>query len=893
MRGRPRALVLLVALVLTGGLTLTDEPATMAGTRLAADVKIRGDLVRLVNGSATLDPRIAGLVPGYAAGELPYLVLLNEPFDAAHQATLDGLGVRTLHRYRTVDLVAVASAPSGVSNVAALPWVTSLSPIELITTLADHEVDQSRGTTADVGAPPWWDRGVTGTGVRIAILDTGIDATHPDLDDLDFRAWSGLLHGPKVISERDFVGGECRPGAQDGHGHGTHVAGIAAGTGEGTPVPSDDGRYAGIAPGAQIAAAKVLTDAGTGLNSDLIAAMEWAAMPAEDLITGCAVGADIVNLSLGSESRPDRLNSGADVDMVSYVMNRLTVRYGTLFVVAAGNSGPYVGSVLEAAGSAAQALSVAATAKDYDVNHDDTLAGDACAGWRHPGGGPTCAAGVGDQPSSIDSFSSRGPSGDVWLRPDVAAPGYDIVSTQASTGTQLAGNDQNAGTRTDPLYATASGTSMATPATVGSAALVLDAYRQRYGTDPRGGSGLAGLPVGRATLLRAGLMNSALGDLYEARWNLTILPGGLPTCPPALDPTGFGICDFVNLFGTVLGTSTVYEVRNGPGDPYVGPLAEGAGKVRVGPAVAALRDGVVVYSTASGSGAAAGTGPRDLQGSWQIGPVAAGATVDQSFVLHSAPGAAQAKITFTFVPGHPSDGTQPISTSGSDAWSITMPKTTIVKSGADIVVSMRARIPVTATAGIRTGVILVNVAGVAGVDGTPGRGQVLRIPVFAAVTLHDTSVARGNAPGPSAAMDTARDIFAKQDTVWPSVAGQPGTGSNADWLVEPVDLAAGLSEAAFTAWDTAGLGNTYDLYLYDAAFDLVATSHPFAADGVTDVRANDARGPSTAADPIRVSLAAPAGGRYYLVLSRARVGRNTLSADGDFGSASIRLDEVR
>jgi hypothetical protein len=187
----------------------------------------------------------------------------------------------------------------------------------------------------------------------------------------------------------------------------------------------------------------------------------------------------------------------------------------------------------------------------------------------------------------------------------------------------------------------------------------------------------------------------------------------------------------------------------------------------------------------------------------------------------------------------------------------------------------------------------VNVAGVTGVDGTPGRGQVLRIPVFAAVSLHDTNAAPGNVPGPAAAIDTARDIFAKQDTSWPSVAGQPGTGSSADWLVEPVDLASGLSQAIFTAWDTAGLGNTYDLYVYDAAFDLVTSSHPFAADGVTDTQANDARGASTAANPTRVALAGPTGGRYYLVLSRAKVGRNTLSAGGDFGSASIRLDEVR
>jgi subtilisin family serine protease len=867
--------------------TPTPTPADSAA-------KLRGDLSALVDGTATLDPRIPGLVPGYSSGELPYFVRLSEPFGAPQADGLAALGVRVLRSYRTIDLVAVASDAQAVLAVAELPWVTSLAPIELVFAL-DHEreVDQTRGTTADVGAPTWWDRGVTGESVRIAILDTGVDQLHPDLDDLDFRHWSGILNDAKVVAARDFNGGGCLPGTIDGHGHGTHVAGIAAGTGEGTLSTDDDGKYAGIAPGAEIASGKVLTDAGAGVNSDLLAAMEWAAMPAEDPLTGCAVGADIVNLSLGSEARPDRLNSGSDVDLVSQMLNRLTVRYGTLFVVALGNSGPYIGSALEAPGSASQALSVSATAKDYDVNHDDTLAGDTCAGWRHPGGGNTCAAGVGDQPPSISSFSSRGPSGDVWLRPDIAAPGYDIVSAQSSTGVQLAGNDQTAGTRADPLYATASGTSMAAPAAAGSAALVLDAYRQRFGGDPSGTSGIAGVTAGRATLLRAALMNSALGDLFESRWILSILPGGLPSCPPDLEPSTFGFCDLVEAFGAIVGSTTAYEVRNGPSDPFVGPLAEGAGKVRIGAAIAALRDGVVIYSAASGSGEVAGTGPRDLQGSWQVGAVAAGATVEQRFVIHSSPGAAQAKVTFRFVPGHPSDGTQPIATSGTDAWTLNLPKPTTVKSGKDVVVTMKLKVPASAAAGIRTGTILVTVSGVTGVDGTPGAGQLLRIPVFAAVALHDSDVARGNAPGPSAAIDTAREIFAKSDTTWPSVVGQPGTGSNGDWLVQPVDLATGLAEAVFTAWDTAGLDNTYDLYLYDARFDLVTTTHPFAADGVTDTQANDARGPSTAADPARLVLSAPAGGRYYLAISRAKVGRNYLAAAGDMGSAAIQLDEVR
>ena len=236
-------------------------------------------------------------------------------------------------------------------------------PVDVIETdaLAETEVDQSRATTADIGAPALWNQGITGTGIRIAVLDTGLDATHPDLDDLDFRRWSTALNPAKLVDARSFVGGACAPlvGASDGHGHGTHVAGIATGTGEGTPSAGDDGRYAGIAPDAELAVGKVLTDAGAGLNSDLLAAMEWAAAPAGS--AACSVGAQVVNLSLGSESRPLRLNTGSDVDLVSLMLNRLAVRYGTVFVAAAGNSGPYLGSVLEAPGAAAQAVSVGAS----------------------------------------------------------------------------------------------------------------------------------------------------------------------------------------------------------------------------------------------------------------------------------------------------------------------------------------------------------------------------------------------------------------------------------------------------------------------------------------------------------------------------------------------------
>ena len=851
--------------------------------------KLRGDLAGLIAGDLTMDSRIPQLVSGYQAGEIAYFVLLNATRTAAHRAALEGLGVRVLREYSSIDAFAVASQPADALRVATLASVALLTPIEVVVSLDGPEPygDQLRGTPGDLGAPAWWDRGVTGKGVRIAILDTGIDPAHPDLDDQDFRRWSALVSPAKVVEQRNFVGGQCAPvaGVQDGHGHGTHVAAIATGTGEGQPgVTADDGRYAGIAPDAELAVAKVLTDAGAGINSDLIAAMEWAATPASQAPLGCGAGAQIVNLSLGSEARPQRLNSGSDVDLVSLALNRLAVRYGTLFVVAAGNSGPFIGSQLEAPGSASQALSVGASAKNYDLNHDDTYSGDPCAGYQHPStpasfADNTCDQGVGTQGTSLSSLSSRGPAGDLWLRPDVAAPGYYIVSAQASTGTGIAGQDINPNTRADPLYATASGTSMAAPATAGSAALLVQAYRDAYGVLPTGASGGSLTRAPWYALVRAALMNSAQTDLREARLTSRTDLASI-NCIGPLEQIPF-VCDFVDIFGAA-GLATVYEVRNGPADPYVGPLGEGAGRVQIGQAIAALRDGVVVYSAASGSGATAGTGPRDLQGSWQVGVVSAGSSVSQKFVAHAAPRAGKQKLTFTFVPGNPSDGSRAIPTSGSGAWTVQLPKPTNVNAGSDVTANVTLKVPAGAAPGIYTGMLRV----------TTTAGQQLHLPVFAVVALHDSNPAAGNAPGAQASASLA-DVFAKADTIWPSVLGSTGTGASSDWNIYPVELAADLSRVAFSVADVANGTDTYDLYLYDSRLDLVASTHPGATSGVTDASANNARGPTPTTAPQLLTIPTPAAGRHYLVVNRAKVGRLGPQPSGDFGAFRLTIDEVR
>ncbi len=196
----------------------------------------------------------------------------------------------------------------------------------------------------------------------------------------------------REIAEQNF---SAAPDNVDRVGHGTHVASTVAGTGT---------TYRGVANGAAILDGKVLDDDGSGQDSEIITGMQWAV----------AQGADIVNLSLGGQDLPG-------IDPIEEAVNTLSAEHGTLFVIAAGNAG--MAESISSPGSAAAALTVGG------VDRDDQLA----------------------------YFSSQGPTpGDGGLKPDVTAPGLDIVAAEAG-GTGHVAN---------------SGTSMAAPHVAGAAALL-------------------------------------------------------------------------------------------------------------------------------------------------------------------------------------------------------------------------------------------------------------------------------------------------------------------------------------------------------------------------------------------------------------------------------------
>ncbi|WP_199443068.1 S8 family peptidase [Umezawaea beigongshangensis] len=197
------------------------------------------------------------------------------------------------------------------------------------------------------------------------------------------------------------------PDAVDRTGHGTHVASTIAGSGA-----ASGGRYRGVAPDARLLVGKVLDDNGGGSDAEVIAGMAWAVQQ----------GARVVNMSLGS-----RPTDGTD--LLSQKLNELSESSGALFVVSAGNSGP--NGVVTAPSTADRALSVASTTVD-DV---------------------------------VSDFSSTGPRrGDLGLKPEIAAPGSDVVAARAA-GTL-------ARQAVDEHHARLSGTSMASPHVAGAAAIV-------------------------------------------------------------------------------------------------------------------------------------------------------------------------------------------------------------------------------------------------------------------------------------------------------------------------------------------------------------------------------------------------------------------------------------
>ena len=371
---------------------------------------------RIIAVGATLAATLAGSsmagVPAASASATETVIVTSTGLLGAAEAVL-GLNGVILTAYHLINAVD-ATIPTAVEPLlAALPGIT-VTPDASVSVQSTPE-STGPHTPSDVflqetGATRLASTGDTGQGVTVAVMDTGIDNL-PD--------FSGRLIGGVDLTN----GGDPY---QDSYGHGTFVAGLIAGNGA-----SSGGQYSGEAPGAKLVSIKVTGADGTTHLGTLISGLQWAVDHESQY------GIKILNLSLGFNSALSTVINPLD-QAVEAVWHA-----GIAVVVAAGNTGPFNGSILSP-GDDPLVITVGAL---------DDMA----------------TASVTDD--EMNDFSAVGPtSADGWVKPDLVTSGRSVVSL-AAPGSAI--DTDNPSARIGSANFVGSGTSFSTAITSGAAALVL------------------------------------------------------------------------------------------------------------------------------------------------------------------------------------------------------------------------------------------------------------------------------------------------------------------------------------------------------------------------------------------------------------------------------------
>lgn len=421
----------------------------------------------------TVDPALQKLLDNGKEKEIPVIVIAKDQ----DMPDLGDLKVR--YRYHLIKGVAGDASPSAIKRLIVSDDIKGVY-LDGETHVAEPDLNVYENSTvvpADkINARSLWAEGINGSGVTVAILDSGIDTNHPDL-------------AGKVIGEKNFVEGETT--TDDLLGHGTLVSGIIAGSGA-----ASGGKYEGVAPGASLLNVKVIDQKGNGKISDIIAGMEWA----------LDNNAKVLSLSLGG------MNLGETNPPVTMAADN-AVDAGAVVCVAAGNrnntqsqtQGSTGASTLVGTGTKVRGTPI--ELGKFDVSQTNGESGDvlllllfvplAPGLIDSPGDGvKVITMGASDFFDHIASFSGSGPTRDGRTQPSVVAPGVNVVST-VPPGLEHPNY-------IDAYYAKASGTSLSTPVAAGLAALLLQA-------DPS----LTPAGVKAAMILGAKKLNNSQGETYE------------------------------------------------------------------------------------------------------------------------------------------------------------------------------------------------------------------------------------------------------------------------------------------------------------------------------------------------------------------------------------------
>ncbi|MHA1579818.1 MAG: S8 family serine peptidase [Candidatus Freyarchaeota archaeon] len=420
------ALLIILAFVATVCVSFTTLPSRTAFLPASAggvspdsvDSKIDPFLLTMIGSGSLPNAHPTGLIIVFNAEDsnAGLRVLLSEFKDIV---------VKRVYTY--IPAVAVEAPLSTVPQIASLPQVSKvwydypvhLTPKNISQTGISTSGVSSKEAAHDSKVEDLWSKNLNGSGIVIALLDSGIDASHPDLDDLDDN---NNTFDPKIIANVSMV--DYDPFPFDFNGHGTYVAGIIAGTGN-----ASSGTYKGIAPQARLLNVKVFDIEGLSFYSWIMSGVEWSV----------SHGADIIVVPFAGPGYPD--------DPLCTAVDR-AVMMGVTVIAAAGDDGPAYTSV----GSPGMALT------PITVGSYNTSSGQVCYN------------------------SSRGPSLFMWTKPDLVAPGYNITSCNASKpdlGVNISFPSMPEGGYGTPLdgnYTSATGTAAAAGYVAGVAALLLQAF---------------------------------------------------------------------------------------------------------------------------------------------------------------------------------------------------------------------------------------------------------------------------------------------------------------------------------------------------------------------------------------------------------------------------------
>jgi len=495
-----RAAPTLAALSLGLAGALLAAPPARADAPPAQDVCAKADA--FLAPALAARPASGRSLSGWSA----VILKVNGGLTPTREATLKSLGMDITRRLPFLQAVAGRVPARRLRAVAGLPFVTRLSSDGVVKKCDDF----TEGCSGD--ATVYQQYGLTGKGVIAVVLDSGV-APNPDLDTRYYNAVS-------------FVAGD--PGTTDKCGHGTHVAGIIAGSGLSSSGPGYKHTFHGIARGAFIASVRVLDQYGQGTVSSVLAGLQYVvAIKNKYRYTNPVV----MNLSLGhpvGESyTTDPLCQGVEAAW----------KAGIVVVCAAGNSGR---------------------------QNSTAVAGRANEGWgtaygsiQSPGNDPyVITVGAAKNMDGVHAhdriatYSSRGPSRlDLVLKPDIIAPGNKVISLNAPgsfLATQYAVKDEvpmsyfapGGASGMSSNYLQLSGTSMAAPVVAGAAALLLQASpslspdtvkaRLMVSADKWASPSSTGTPTGQADpcTYGAGYLN------IPAALNSAVVAG-----QPALSPT--------------------------------------------------------------------------------------------------------------------------------------------------------------------------------------------------------------------------------------------------------------------------------------------------------------------------------------------------------------------